>query len=223
MHNGFRSKLPLLLTFCLFTSFLPASGSVLCPAVASDEYYKVAKNYGRDGRTGTDGRSGRDGDSGENQNIFVNGSPVNLDLSGKDGEDGEDGEYGDQPDCGFQRNRVSHDINAPDGGNGGNGGKGGDGGNGGSLTVYYSNLADLRNISVRATGGEGGRGGRGGNGTEGCHCHRRRWEVKTCQGTPGSPDYKCTEKVYRCSDNSDGSDGRDGSDGSDGRLGTTTP
>ena len=23
MHNGFRSKLPLLLTFCLFTSFLP--------------------------------------------------------------------------------------------------------------------------------------------------------------------------------------------------------
>ncbi|MGV0103881.1 Collagen-like protein [Nostoc sp. DSM 114160] len=221
MHNGFRSKLPLLLTFCLFTSFLPASGSVLCPAVASDEYYKVARNYGRDGRAGTDGRSGRDGSSGENQNIFVNGSPVNLDLSGKDGEDGEDGEDGYQPDCGSQRgDRASHDINAPDGGSGGNGGKGGDGGNGGSLTVYYSNLADLRNISVRATGGEGGRGGRGGNGTEGCHCHRRRWEVKTCKGTPGSPDYKCTEKVYRCSDGSDGRDGSDGSDGSQGRLGT---
>ncbi|MDZ8137296.1 MAG: collagen-like protein [Nostoc sp. DedQUE04] len=221
MHNGFRSKLPLLLTFCLFTSFLPASGSVLCPAVASDEYYKIARNYGRDGRAGTDGRSGRDGSSGENQNIFVNGSPVNLDLSGKDGEDGEDGEDGYQPDCGSQRgDRVSHDINAPDGGSGGNGGKGGDGGNGGSLTVYYSNLADLRNISVRATSGEGGRGGRGGRGTEGCNCHRRRWEVKTCQGTPGSPDYKCTEKVYRCSDGSDGRDGSDGSDGSQGRLGT---
>lgn len=120
MHNGFRSKLPLLLTFCLFTSFLPASGSVLCPAVASDEYYRVARNNGRDGRTGTDGRSGR---SGENQNIFVNGSPVNLDLSGKDGEDGEDGEHSDRPDCGYQRNHVSHDINAANGGNGGNGGK----------------------------------------------------------------------------------------------------
>ncbi|MEH2041302.1 collagen-like protein [Nostoc sp.] len=228
MHNGFRSKLPLLLTFCLFTSFLPASGSVLCPAVASDEYYKLARDYGRDGRAGTDGRSGRDGSSGENQNIFVNASPVNLDLSGKDGKDGEDGEDGYQPDCssrrgdayGGLRQRVSHDINAPDGGSGGNGGKGGDGGNGGSLTVYYSNLADLGNISVRATGGEGGRGGRGGNGTEGCNCHRRRWEVKTCNGTPGSPDYKCTEKVYRCSDGSDGRDGSDGSDGSQGRLGT---
>ncbi|MBN3923793.1 collagen-like protein [Nostoc sp. NMS4] len=221
MHNGFRSKLPLLLTFCLFTSFLPASSAVLCPAVASDEYYKVARNYSRDGRAGTDGRSGRDGGSGENQNIFVNGSPVNLDLSGKDGEDGEDGEHGDRPDCGSQRdNRISHDISAPDGGNGGNGGKGGNGGNGGSLTVYYTNLADLRNISVRATGGQSGRGGRGGKGTEGCNCHRRRWEVKICKGTPGSPDYKCTDKVYRCSDGSDGRDGSDGSDGSPGRLGT---
>ncbi|MCW5313266.1 collagen-like protein [Nostoc sp. KVJ3] len=216
MHNNFRNKLPLLLTFCLFTSFLPASGSVLCPAFASDKYYRVARSYSRDGRTGTDGRSGR---SGENQNVFVNGSPVNLDLSGKDGEDGEDGEHGDRPDCGYQRDR-SHDINAPNGGNGGNGGKGGDGGNGGSLTVYYSNLADLRNISVRATGGKAGRGGRGGNGTEGCHCHKRRWEVKTCKGTPGSPDYKCTDKVYRCSDGNDGRDGSDGNDGSQGRLGT---
>ncbi|MDZ8223411.1 collagen-like protein [Nostoc sp. ChiVER01] len=227
MHNVFRSKLPLLLTFCLFTSFLPVSSSVLCPAVASDEYYKVARNYGRDGRTGSDGRSGRDGRSGENQNIFVNDSPINLDLSGKNGEDGEDGEHGDQPDCSYQRDthggqrlRVSHDINAPNGGNGGNGGKGGNGGNGGSLTLYYSNLADLRNVYVRATGGEGGRGGRGGNGTKGCNCHRRRWEVKTCKGTPGSPDYKCTENVYRCSDGNDGQDGSDGSDGSQGRLGT---
>ncbi|MEH2422797.1 MAG: collagen-like protein [Nostoc sp.] len=220
MHNGFRSKLPLLLTFCLFTAFLPASGSVLCPAVASDEYYKVARNYGKDGRAGTDGRSGRDGRSGENQNIFVNSSPVNLDLSGKDGEDGEDGEHGDQPDCGSQRGRVSHDINAPNGGNGGNGGKGGDGGNGGSVIVYYSNLADLRNIGVRATAGEGGRGGRGGNGTEGCNCQRRSWEVETCKGTPGSPDYKCTDKVYRCTDGSNGRNGSDGSDGSQGHLGT---
>jgi hypothetical protein len=220
MHQSFRSKLPLLLTLCLFTSFLPASSSVLCPAVASDEYYKVARNDARDGRTGSNGRSGRDGSSGDNQNIFVNSSTVNLDLSGKDGEDGEDGEHGDRADCGYQRDRPSHNINAPNGGNGGDGGKGGDGGNGGSITVYYSNLADLRNISVRTTGGKGGRGGRGGNGTEGCRCRRRSWEVKTCKGTPGSPDYKCTDKTYRCSDGNDGRDGSDGKDGSQGRLGT---
>ncbi|MBD2412115.1 hypothetical protein FACHB389_03600 [Nostoc calcicola FACHB-389] len=220
MDKGFRNKLPLLLTFCLFTNFLPASDSVLCPAVASDKYYKIARNYGTDGRTGSNGRSGRDGSSGENQNIFVNGSPVNLELSGKDGEDGEDGERGYRPNCGNQPDNVNHDINAPDGGSGGSGGKGGDGGNGGSITVYYTNLADLRNIFVRATGGEGGRGGRGGNGTAGCMCRRRKWEVQTCKGTPGTPSYKCTNKVYRCSDGSNGLSGSDGRDGKKGSLGT---
>ncbi|WP_414569668.1 collagen-like protein [Nostoc sp. CCY 9925] len=220
MHKGFKSKLPLLLTFCLFTNFLPASDSLLCPAFASEEYYKLARNYGTDGRTGTSGRSGRDGSSGQNQNIFVNGSPVNLELSGTDGEDGEDGERGYRPNCRNQPDNVSHDIDAPDGGSGGDGGKGGDGGNGGSITVYYTNLADLRNIFVRATGGEGGRGGRGASGTTGCKCRRRKWEVQTCEGTPGTPNYKCTNKVYRCSDGNDGRDGSDGSDGRDGSFGT---
>jgi hypothetical protein len=142
-------------------------------------------------------------------------------VSGKDGEDGEDGERGDRPNCRNQSDRqANHDINAPNGGNGGDGGKGGDGGNGGSITVYYTNLADLRNISVRATSGEGGRGGRGGSGTVGCRCRRRSWEVQTCEGSPGNPNYKCNNKVYRCSDGSDGRDGSDGSDGKEGSLGT---
>ncbi|OUL36758.1 hypothetical protein BV372_06090 [Nostoc sp. T09] len=220
MHKDFSRKLPLVLTFCLFSSFLPASGSVLCPAFAHEEYGRTGRNYGTDGSKGTDGRPGRSGRNGENQTIFVDGSPVNLDLSGQNGEDGEDGQRGYRPDCGHQPDNVTHDIHAPDGGAGGDGGKGGDGGNGGSLTVYYSNLADLRKISVRAIGGEAGRSGRGANGGVGCNCRRRRWEVKTCTGTPGSPDYKCTEKTYRCHDGSDGRYGTDGSNGSRGSLGT---
>lgn len=212
MLKGLRSQLPLLLIFCFFTSLLPASGSVLCSAVAYERYE-------RSGSNGTDGRRGRNGRDGDNQTVFVDGSSVNLDLSGKDGEDGEDGEGGDRPYCGKQPNNPNHDIYAPNGGAGGNGGKGGDGGNGGLLTVYYTNLADLRKIFVRATPGDGGRGGRGGNGANGCNCRRRNWEIETCKGTPGSADYKCTKKRYRCYDGKDGGDGSDGRDGERGRLG----
>jgi len=218
MYNSLRSKLPLLLTFCLFTSLLPASGSVFCPAIANNKYL-ANRDYGRDGSAGTSGRSGRDGREGQNQIIFVDGSSANLDLSGQNGEDGEDGRRGYRPDCGYQPEYVNHDIQAPNGGAGGNGGQGGDGGNGGSLTAYYTNLEDLRKILVRATPGEGGRGGRGGNGATGCNCRRRSWEVESCTGTPGSSNYKCTKKRYRCYDGKNGRDGSDGRDGTTGRLG----
>ncbi|MBD2489693.1 collagen-like protein [Aulosira sp. FACHB-615] len=218
MSNSLRGKLPLLLTFCLVTSLLPASGAVLCPAIASNNYL-ADRDYGRNGSKGTSGRSGRDGRDGQNQTIFVDGSAVNLDLSGQDGEDGEDGGYGYRPDCGYQPENKNHDIHAANGGAGGDGGKGGNGGNGGSVTAYYTNLADLRKILVRTNPGEGGRGGRGGNGTAGCNCRRRSWEVQTCKGTPGSSDYKCTKKRYRCYDGRNGSNGSDGSDGNTGRLG----
>ncbi|BAY38339.1 hypothetical protein NIES2111_26860 [Nostoc sp. NIES-2111] len=212
MLKGLRSQLPLLLTFCLFTSLLPASGSVLCSAIAYEKYETAGSN-------GSDGRSGRNGRDGNNQNLFVDGSPVNLDLSGQNGEGGEDGERGNRPYCGNQPNNPNHDIYAPNGGAGGNGGRGGNGGNGGLLTVYYTNLADLRKIFVRATPGDGGRGGRGGNGASGCNCRRRNWEIETCKGTPGSADYKCTKKRYRCHDGKDGRDGSDGGDGKQGSLG----
>jgi hypothetical protein len=214
IYKNLKNKLPLLLIFCLFNTFLPASASALCPTYTRN--YKIADRYNRDGDMGSNGRAGRDGRSGTNQTISANGSPVNLDLSGQNGEDGEDGERGSRPRCREQNENPNNSINAPDGGNGGAGGKGGDGGNGGSLTVYYTNLADLQKILVRAAGGEGGRGGKGGRGTAGCNCNRRNWEVKTCQGTPGTPDYKCTNKVYQCYD---GSDGRDGSYGQNGKLG----
>jgi hypothetical protein len=220
MQKALRSKFLLLLIFSLFTNFLPASAAVLCPADSAKEDYKIADHYDRNGDRGSNGRSGRDGRSGENQTISADGSPVNLDLSGQNGEDGEDGERGSRTRCREERENVNYNINAPDGGVGGAGGKGGEGGNGGSLTVYYSNLADLKKIFVRAVGGEGGRGGQGGRGTAGCNCRRRSWEIKICTGTPGSPNYKCTNKVYRCYDGSDGRDGSFGQDGKSGSLGS---
>lgn len=219
MYKGFSNKLPLLLIFSLFTSLLPASGSLLCPAVAADKYDTVSRNYGTAGSRGTDGRSGRNGRDGQNQTIFVDSSSVNLDLSGQDGEDGEDGSHGYRPTCQRQPENVHHDIYAPSGGTGGNGGRGGDGGNGGFLTLYYNDLADLRNIFVRATPGEGGRGGRGGSGALGCRCHRSSWEVETCTGTLGQSDHKCTKRRYRCYDGSSGSNGINGRNGNTGQLG----
>ena len=209
------SKLPFLLSFCLFTSILPASANVIC----STPQIQIAGYYDGDGNRGSDGRSGRDGRSGKNQTIKADGTAVNLDLSGTDGEDGEDGEDGTRPYCRGYRDEDRENITAPNGGSGGNGGRGGNGGNGGILTVYYQNLADLKNILVQANGGEAGRGGRGGRGTPGCNCRRRRWEVRNCTGNSRNPDYKCTNRIYRCSGGYDGSDGRDGANGVRGKLG----
>jgi hypothetical protein len=219
MYKSLGSKLPLLLTYCLFTNFLPASASTLCPSNSPEHSWKIARDFDRDGSNGSNGRAGRDGRDGANQSVYADGSPVNLDLSGKDGEEGENGRRGSRPDCNYQPENVNSNVYAPSGGSGGDGGRGGNGGNGGSLTVYYSNLADLKKIAVRANGGNGGRGGRGARGAVGCNCRRKSWQVRTCRGTPGSADYKCTETTYRCYDGSDGRDGRDGQDGKQGRLG----
>lgn len=96
--QGFSTKLPLLLTFCLLTSLLPASGSVLCPAIAvkSD---RVSRGYPRDGSSGIDGRTGRNGRDGGNQTIFVDSSSLKLNLWGENAEDGEDGGDGHRPYC----------------------------------------------------------------------------------------------------------------------------
>jgi hypothetical protein len=234
MLTSIITKLPLLVTFCLLNTaiILPAPALEICETntvktvklnnkIANRDYRnKGRRYYNQDGDDGNDGRAGRNGRDGENRTITANSSPINLDLSGTNGEDGEDGEHASRPRCrrNYSRN-ITSNIHAPDGGDGGDGGRGGDGGNGGSLMVYYSNLADLKNIFVRTAGGEGGRGGRGGEGTRGCYCHRRRWKVKTCTGKPGESNYRCTEKTYRCYDGSNGRDGSDGRDGKRGNLG----
>lgn len=220
MRIPFFGKVSLFLVVLSFPLVLPPSSkSLLCPLLA---WGAEIRDFGHDGRDGQNGRTGERGRDGRSQTIFVDGSSLNLDLSGEDGLDGEDGRYGEDANCGRQPRNVDHDLQAPDGGDGGNGGNGGDGGNGGSLTVYYTNIADLKKISVQSLGGEGGRPGRGSYGGEGCNCRERDWEEKVCKGTPGSPDYRCTTREYRCEDGDDGRDGRDGNVGNDGRLGSLT-
>ncbi|MCF4966316.1 collagen-like protein [Nostoc sp. CMAA1605] len=218
MNKLLRSKLPLILIFFLFSGLLPASSSVFCAATANERYdddlYTNQGSY-----SGASGRHGRNGRDGENKTFVADGSSVNFDLSGQDGEDGEDGGSGSRPKCRHSERNPNNDIKAPDGANGGNGGRGGDGGNGGNLTVYYTNLADLQKILVRANPGDPGRGGRGGRGVAGCRCRRSSWERETCTGKPGTPDYKCTKKTYRCQSGRDGYSGSDGSDGKTGKLG----
>ena len=220
MQIRLLSKLSLFLVILTFPYFLPATPKAIrCTFLA---WSAQASDFGRDGRSGSDGQTGRRGRDGQSQTIFANGSPVNLDLSGEDGSDGDDGTEGDDADCGRQPRDVDRNLRAADGGKGGNGGNGGDGGNGGSLTVYYTNPADLRQIFVRATGGRGARGGRRAEGGRGCNCRDRNWQIQTCKGTPGSPDYSCKTRKFSCQDGNDGSDGSDGRDGSDGALGSVT-
>lgn len=220
MQLRFLSKLSLFLVFLTFPYFLPSSPKVVrCTFL---NWSAQSRDFGRDGRSGSDGQSGRRGRDGQSQTIFASGSPVNLELSGEDGSEGFDGRYGEDADCSRQPRDVNHDLHAPDGGRGGNGGNGGDGGNGGSVTIYYTNPADLKQIFVRAAGGKAGRPGRGSQGGRGCNCRERNWEVQTCKGTPGSPDYSCKARRYSCSDGTDGSDGKDGTYGKDGSLGRLT-
>ncbi|NET70403.1 MAG: collagen-like protein [Sphaerospermopsis sp. SIO1G2] len=233
--KSITTKLPLILTFCLLstTNILPTTAVEICEINPKKANYQIANHDHKNRRDrnrrydhqyeidGEDGRTGRNGRDGQNQTITANGSPINLELSGTNGEDGEDGENAFRPRCrSKKRDNSRSTIRATKGGDGGKGGKGGKGGNGGSLTIYYSSIADLQKIFVRANSGEGGRGGRGGKGTRGCNCRRSRWEEKICQGTPGKPNYKCKKKVYRCYDGRDGRDGGDGSDGKRGSLGT---
>lgn len=209
---------PLLMATTLgFATLLPPAGSILCPSIAHGSEIQ----FGSNGASGSSGRSGRSGAPGADQTISADGSNVSLNLFGGDGGDGGDGRNGLDAFC-SNFVRRDRDVRGANGGTGGSGGDGGDGGKGGSLIVYYNNLADVQRIFVRSEGGRGGRGGRGGEGGRGCICPRRSWEERECRGTPGSPDYRCVNRRYYCTDGRQGSPGRDGRDGRAGSQGTLT-
>ncbi|WP_017300446.1 hypothetical protein [Nodosilinea nodulosa] len=197
---------------------LPLPGLNGCSMLA---WAQDTRTYGSQGSDGRTGRAGRDGAAGPSQTAIADGTPASFTLSGSDGEDGENGEDGYRPRCGGQPRDVSYNLRAPDGGDGGDGGSGGSGGSGGDLTVYFGDRTALQKLSVDARGGRFGRGGRGGSGALGCRCSDRDWEVQTCTGTPGQPDYSCQNTRYSCRDGRSGSNGafgRDGAPGADGQL-----
>ncbi|MEM6591013.1 MAG: collagen-like protein [Cyanobacteria bacterium P01_C01_bin.73] len=199
----------------LGTSLLPPAHQV-CSVVA---WATQVVHYGSDGRSGRDGRDGQIGRSGQSQTVVARGDSRVIDLSGRDGDRGGEGENGYRPYCHGQPSNVAYDLRAPDGGNGGAGGDGGRGGSGGDLTVYYEEVADLRQLLVDSSGGIGGRGGRGGQGAAGCNCRDRRWEQQVCTGTPGQSDYSCQIKTFICEDGDYGRNGRNGRDGEIGEPG----
>jgi hypothetical protein len=177
------------------------------------------------GQDGTDGKNGQDGGRGrdaETLTIFADGSPLNLDLSGQAGLAGQVGDNGTNAICDNQPVNVNYNLWGASGGDGGNGGNGGDGGNGGSLTIYATDTSYLGQILVRAEGGEAGTPGEGGIGGEGCHCPQPYWTVESCSGSPGSTNYVCSTKEYRCLDGEAGKNGRSGRAGRKGKLGNLT-
>lgn len=178
--------------------------------------------YGAQGQTGAVGANGQPGSNADNLTLFADGSPLTLNLAGKDGSRGENGAEGTPPDCGNQPLDARQNLQAADGGNGGNGGNGGDGGNGGSVTIYAANLENLRQIFVTAPGGKGGQPGAGGQGSQGCLCAQPYWTVETCNGSPGSPDYRCTTQEFRCANGRNGINGNNGLAGRDGLPGRLT-
>jgi len=179
-------------------------------------------DFGKNGRDGMEGKNGDKGKDSEALTIFADGSPLNLNLSGQDGLTGENGGGGENAICDNQPVNVNYNLVGADGGNGGTGGNGGDGGNAGSLTIYATDKNYLKQIYVQAGGGKGGEAGIGGNGGQGCQCPQPYWTVEFCTGSPGSPDYSCGTREFRCLNGENGKNGRSGRPGRDGKLGTLT-
>lgn len=178
--------------------------------------------YGSVGAAGSDGISGEKGENSQSMTIFADGSQITLDLTGATGTPGEDGEPGLAAICPEQPTGVEYNLAGAVGGNGGNGGNGGDGGDGGTLTVYTTEREYLQQIYVSTAGGRGGAPGEGGKGGDGCQCLKPFWTIQTCTGKPGSPEYVCTTKEYRCQNGSTGRSGARGNYGRDGNTGSLT-
>jgi hypothetical protein len=212
--------------FSLFFIFL-TSAYILPASSPADRCHwwalwaETMQNFGLVGAAGQPGEEGRPGQNRESVTLFADGSRETLDLSGQNGGAGGNGADGNAATC-SQPQQVGHNLQAASGGNGGDGGNGGNGGNGGSLTVYTTNLSNLRQIAVNTIGGKAGQGGTGGKGGKGCNCTQPYWNVTTCTGKPGDPNYNCTTREFRCQDGQEGKDGRNGSAGRDGLLGKLT-
>lgn len=209
--------------FFIFLTFPYVFSSVTdpnnCHWIAWSQEIKEFGSRGLDGPIGQVGSNGKNSDS---LTIFADGSPLNLNLAGQSGTDGDTGATGKDSNCKEQPKEPNRNLQGANGGNGGNGGDGGDGGDGGALTIYTSNPANLRQITVNAAGGKGGQPGAGGSGGKGCGCNQIYWTIPTCTGKPGDPNYSCTTREFRCQNGLDGKGGTSGRVGKDGRAGKLT-
>jgi len=112
-------KFSLLIPLLIFSVFIP-SGTRLASCQAQE-----MQRFGQDAPKGRDGARGQDGQDSANTAIFVEGSPISIDLSGNDGLPGEDGTQGADAICEPQPLGVTQNLIGATGGEGGNGGNGG--------------------------------------------------------------------------------------------------
>ena len=136
--------------------------------------------FGETGQDGDRGRHGRSGRDGQDLKIVVDGKSASYDLTGAIGEDGEDGSAGRSASSCEQPYRPEYSLIGAAGGRGGDGGNGGKGGDGGNVTLFYTDIAMLKQIEIRNAGGKGGRNGRGAIGGKGCECQETEWRVRYC-------------------------------------------
>ncbi len=221
MNFRFAGILALVLPFNLFAPALAAIplSNGECFILAQGGQAKVVGSVGAPGTRGKDGQTGA---STDNLTVFSDGSPMTLNLAGRDGAPGEAGGDGSPSNCPDLDTSQRQDVQMADGGMGGDGGNGGNGGNGGSITIYSRNLSSLNQIFVGATGGKGGAGGPGGAGSAACQCSQPYWTVENCSGKPGDSGYRCSTQEFRCSSGRNGRDGRSGIAGQDGLPGRLT-
>merc|ERR1712070_263786 len=111
-----------LLFFILFPQILIISSSF----VALKFYIKSAiatevTTFGENGINAHHGTSGEDGKNSEDLTIFIDDSPLDLDLAGENGQPGENGEHGKDAKCKAQPLDVKYHLKASDGGGGGGG------------------------------------------------------------------------------------------------------
>ena len=156
-----------MLTFSLISTLFKSE------AIAQTVFGEI----GQDGNSGRNGRSGRDG---QDLKIVVDGKPASYDLTGTIGEDGEDGNIGLAASSCEPPDRPEYSLIGASGGKGGDGGNGGKGGDGGNVTLFYTDIAMLKELEIRNAGGLGGRNGRRAIGGKGCECQETEWTVKYC-------------------------------------------
>jgi hypothetical protein len=161
--------------------FLPltvslAVGLILLPSAGS----WADTRFGEPGIAGSPGQDGRTGNTENPIQINADGTPQTYNLRGGDGEDGTDGSIGQDATTCEQPQRTEFSLVGASGGTGGRGGNGGNGGDGGNVTIFFENLANLRQIQIVNDGGKGGRSGRGQVGGRGCACTVPQWTVSYC-------------------------------------------
>ncbi len=139
------------------------------------------QTFGSEGQRGQHGTQGRAGAKGQNIDIRLTGQPIRHSIAGSNGEDGSDGQTGDDARYCSHPDDPAYNLQGADGGNGGRGGDGGNGGNGGRARIFYTNPAQLQQLTLDNSGGEGGRAGRGASGGYGCGCEEQTWDVSTCE------------------------------------------